>query len=811
MKKLLFISLMAITMVASAFAQDDEAVITKKAYIMPGKGHINVENLIKPINTKMDISQLNVSELRVLRNAFAARQGYIFMDGEMRSIFQTTTWYDSLMWQRFEKEEEMKPQKGDSYTIPLKYSAKEQEFIKKLKDREKELLADNGNFKSKNEGWRVNADNIVNPYQLEKIDERLMTALGKNGFAIVPDNKLQLFHIYENNDYHDFPSFVTTDMYLQLFHMFFDQGLKSIEEEKFNGAMVDLCTKLYEKMGKEITDARTKEMKDAAEFGQAFAAIGLALANGEPLKPVADKYKEMAEGEVKSANSAENEYSPFLEYTKVKFAYSLFRPRGHYTRNDLVKRYFRAMMWLQTAPMHADTPHQLCRAALMASVVGSNPDLLKSYNRIFEPITFLMGAPDNITILQVYQEVLNTGLPCDKLFANKKAMKKLENRIKELANEQIRIRPKFDSTSPYKINLMPQRYQPDAEVLNEMVDADSEVSKRATPMGLDVMAAMGNSKAEKILLEELQQGKQWEDYTPMLTKMKNRMDEINWKETVATRWMETLQTMTQTKDSYPYFMQTEQWQKKDLNTALASWAELKHDAILYAKQPMAAECGDYGPPAPVIKGYVEPNIGFWEKAIELMDATMSLLRKYDLVTEKIDDTNERIKEQAEFFLLVSKAELNGKKLSDVDYYTLETIGATFENISLDLVRQKDQYLDGWNNVEGADKSIAVVADVYTANGENNPEPSILYEGTGPAYEIYVLVEINGYLYLTRGGVFSYREFRRPVDEPRMTDEEWQEKLKQYPNTGIPSWMDEITVPLEQAPTDNEQVFYSSGC
>jgi hypothetical protein len=45
----------------------------------------------------------------------------------------------------------------------------------------------------------------------------------------------------------------------------------------------------------------------------------------------------------------------------------------------------------------------------------------------------------------------------------------------------------------------------------------------------------------------------------------------------------------------------------------------------------------------------------------------------------------------------------------------------------------------------------------------------------------------------------------------MTDEEWQEKLKEYPNTGVPSWMEEITVPLNQAPQDNEQVFYSSGC
>ena len=128
-----------------------------------------------------------------------------------------------------------------------------------------------------------------------------------------------------------------------------------------------------------------------------------------------------------------------------------------------------------------------------------------------------------------------------------------------------------------------------------------------------------------------------------------------------------------------------------------------------------------------------------------------------------------------------------------------------------MLREPDQYLQGWYDVQGADKSIAVVADVYTANGATNPEKSILYEAVGPAHEIYVVVEVDGHLRLMRGGVFSYREFKRPIDEPRMTDEEWQEKLKSYPNTGKPSWMEEITIPGDNKPADNETVFYGSGC
>ena len=104
-----------------------------------------------------------------------------------------------------------------------------------------------------------------------------------------------------------------------------------------------------------------------------------------------------------------------------------------------------------------------------------------------------------------------------------------------------------------------------------------------------------------------------------------------------------------------------------------------------------------------------------------------------------------------------------------------------------------------------------MADVYTANADNNPAHSILYESIGLADEIYVVVEVEGYLYLMRGAVFSYREFNRPTTEQRMTDEEWHKRLEKYPREGVPEWMTPIIVPMESAPVDNEEVFYSSGC
>ena len=81
MKKVLMLMLVLVSAL-TASAQEEEFVSRRHEAILPGRGHLNLETMLKGINTNMDISQLSLSELRVLRNAFAARQGYVFMSAE---------------------------------------------------------------------------------------------------------------------------------------------------------------------------------------------------------------------------------------------------------------------------------------------------------------------------------------------------------------------------------------------------------------------------------------------------------------------------------------------------------------------------------------------------------------------------------------------------------------------------------------------------------------------------------------------------------------------------------------------------------
>ena len=759
---------------------------------------LDVESLRDSVDLDMDITGLSLSDLRILENVFLAQKGYPFEDAYIRSVYGSTTWYDSLMWEFDQNEQHFvdapyneNMSYRESYYNSIKpefiaYTDEQRAFVNRVRQREDELRK--LNFKSEKEGDKVNILNIVNPALLKDPDQQLWDYLGRNGFAILPAQHQQLFHVYEQNDYHEFPAFVTTDLFLQLYHLYFDCMLREVEQEKFIPLLDEFCKEARNKLSTENDDP-------AEQWLSTYFTVANALLDGCPLTT-----DETAQTEYKKVMESEDAPSEFLGYTDVVFNYSLFRPRGHYTRNEALGRYFRTMMWLQTVPFQTDKEEDMKKALMLAQLIGHNTKLTKLYKQLTEPMTYLMGQPDDVSILQVWQ-----------LHQQEPDFKKLCKKIDEIAEKQTRIRPKFLRTSRNKVRLIPQRYQPDAEVLQEMVDYDSETTKRKAPKGLDVFAAMGVSAAEKILVDELNEPNRWGKYTTNLKRMKKRMNEIKWSENASTQWMSALKTIADKPQHAPYFMLTPEWDKKSLNAMLGSWTELKHDAILYAKQPMGAECGGAGPPDPIVKGYVEPNIQFWQKAIDLLKENKKILTTHDLLTDKIANANQQLIEQAEFLLAMSKKELKGEVLKDVEYDQLEYIGAKFENMSLDLLRDSEHEFWSWEAIQGPDRKVALVADVYTANADNNPDKSILYEAIGDADEIYVVVEIGGYLWLTRGAVFSYREFDRPIDEQRMNDEEWQQYLEHHPRWGVPEWMNPIIVPLNQAPVDNESVFYSSGC
>ena len=743
--------------------------------------------LPQSIDLKQDISHLSFQELRLLRSYPYAIHGYHFMEADINAFFSANTkWYNNLVNDIYWDAEEGKGKFAESYE-EVNLTPEEKAFVDRIDARMTELRQHQ--FIQRDSYYLGNTNNIVNLFQFKDIDKEILEKLQQNNFVITKGNNLQLFHAYEENDYRQVPNFITTDLYLQAFHMYFSYILKSLEKQHIIPTLEMLCHSFNAACIKLAEQTEDESLKDMAEHAATFYAIPYYLLTNKTLT-VPSKYETEYQEEIEHINKQEDNFSDFLSYKDAYFPYSLFKPRGHYTREPQLQAYFKAMMWLQTACFCREQQEQLKRSIFQAAVLCTyksidQTPLIKLYQHIYTPLTFLMGEADNLSIFDIARilEKNNAIHIEDALTAGQ--IEKVNQALIELAKHKNNIKPQIEITCRDKINFMPQRYLSDNEVTQKLVDVNPN-SQRAYPKGLDVFAAFGTGTAESLLIDFYKEPNNWSEYSKELQQLKDKFKTSKSTQlSVYELWMKSLLTMQQTDKNNPGFMQTPEWGYKNLNTALASWAELKHDAILYGEQPMAAECGGAGPPDPIVVGYVEPNLPFWRKMENILQATRLILQQNDCMTDDLKGKTDQLNDYVTFLIQVTEKELRGEKLTEPEYRTLEYMGSSIEYFTLSVV-DPDLHLDDWSLVQGPDKSIAIVADIYTRNIRGCNKNGILHIATGNANNIYVVVLGT-----------------------RLTDEEWQKMLEEKKAPAVPEWMKSILI--EKEPHVNERVFYSSGC
>lgn len=649
--------------------------------------------------------------------------------------------------------------------------------------------------------YKLNGDlsNVENLNQFGNLTEEQRGMIAANGFVVIPTNSEQLFYIYEENTYKKVPSFVTTDSVLQLYHIFYDYSLRNLETDflysdlsRLNGSMIGQLMDMYEKV-------EEPQVKEAARtmlgyFGVACLALEEPLPAGYPaeLAKLAEQERDLI------VDAGGVGVSPLFGYD---VDYSLFKARGHYTRSEELGRYFRAMSWYGIMPMpfynqDKTRDEQSAMRAIVASIAlcrAPKEEGIRLWENIYSTTSFFVGDSDDITPCEIAAAVA-------KVYSDTPDMEKIPQGLAAFYREVDQLRSpdivhKVEGeVTQLQMRFMGQRYIPDSEILQELTEPD----KRPFPSGLDVMAVFGSPRAEEVLEEFYQPESQWDGYRAAFERLCGKFR----NQTIAQQtdnlyrgWLYCLKSLTErVGDGYPLFMQSRAWEDKALSTALGSWSELRHDTILYGKQS-GTECGGNEPPE--ILGYVEPNPEFFNRLLWLTAVTRENLADKGLLNEKLQYKYEQFESMLEFLRDCALKELAGEDLTAEEHMTLLTYGGFLEYLSSSIAEA-----DGWYLVESdTDKNMAVIADVHTSDG------AYLEAGVGTAAEMYVAVSQYGRVYLTRGAVFDYYEF---VSEERLTDEEWQEQVRQSaperpPFTG--SYMDgtvgeEIPVPAEP---------YSSGC
>ncbi|HOM72016.1 MAG TPA: DUF3160 domain-containing protein [Armatimonadota bacterium] len=671
-----------------------------------------------------------------------------------------------------------------------------------LEDYDK-LLAEDAKVKPVIQPYTIKPDlsNVVNLKVFEPILEpQMIDKIAKNGFVVTPTDYIQMFYLYENNEYQrpdKFPSFITTDSMLHAYHVFYNFSLRIVESEKLYDAAVELTDLMLKASEKDLAEAKDELVKDAARRNVAYFAVARALLVGTP--PPAS-VADIAEADLKKIkNHLKRDQSSVLGYG-VDF--TQFVPRGHYTRTEKLKKYFHGLMWYGLMPFPTGEQGAKERPTVQALLIVRNLEkdkrAMQLWDKIYEPTAFYVGKADDYTVYDysALKEKVYGKSPSVSAFDDTAKLQAFIKEVGKLPGPRIENFVAGGAIpTGRQFRFMGQRFIPDSRILQEM--SHPKVAWRAFPSGMDVFSAIGSDRALELLRTSYKADK-FEGFDKQMELMRKEMKETpreTWQSNLYWGWLWTLQSVIKpVPEGYPSFMRNQTWQDKSLFTALGSWTELRHDTILYAKQSVA-ECGGDGDEPKTPKGYVEPNLEFWTKMKWLNDSTMQGLSSRDLLTEELKDKFERLGDWIDFCRKITIKELTNQKITDEEYEQICIYGASLESMILSFAGG-----DVWSDT---DKDMAIVADVHTS------KDTCLEEGTGRAGAIYVVVPIEGKLYLTRGAVYTHYEFMHPSSD-RLTDEKWQEILQSGKQPPLVDWTKNFLVPVKNMPPLEFESF-NGGC
>lgn len=650
----------------------------------------------------------------------------------------------------------------------------------------------------------------------------------KNGFVSIDHGQpYSMGGMYYAIYVRDLPVLVTTDSILHALHRSYDDILKHLEMALFLPTMEGILNSAHDTLISRseraennqfaenfrdvdlyLTVARNLVLGAGAESGDGELLVNSRLGQNEKVSEMLDLVASLGL-QRRGAGSTE------LYGGTRRIDFSQFRPRGHYNDSEDLRRYFRAMMWLGRADLgwvviqppeesgvFVDSDREIRNSILLTQILeesGMNHRL----NAISDIIDFMVGRSDNLTNEELGE--LLEGEESDGLdsFDDAEDLERLREAIVRTGYGSSQIRsqvvetyetPGYQTESPVIFQVFGQRFILDSYVFSQVV-YDSILyqerrQRRMMPSGLDVMAALGNNEAVSLLEPEIREFHYGANLMATRAMIEEYVPEV-WSENLYMLWLDSLRVLDEDYshvENFPEVMETETWQKRQLNTQLASWSELRHDTLLYGKQSYTAY-----PACEYPEGYVEPYPEFFKKIKFFATKASQLLGRADVssddaaISQRMKNIQER---QVKFFN--NFAETVG---------TLEQL-ATKELKAVRFNRREEEFLakvidrrgggsgppqyDGWYPelfYSGEpDSWQPTVADVHTdpLSGE------VLEVGVGNANFLVVAIDNEDDHVAYVGPTYSYYEFREKASN-RLTDQEWRQRIREEKLPPRPSW------------------------
>jgi hypothetical protein len=664
--------------------------------------------------------------------------------------------------------------------------------------------------------------------------------------------------------WHDhLPVFISTDALLQAWHRTCDALLEETEETYLFGSLQTMLDGMAQQVGPASVEIGINELQNSLRDADYFLSVARSLLAGsnQVVSSTLDQDDRVAQTLADIQAEQLKEVKDFMGFCRM-VDFSQFKVRGHYVHSDRLARYFQCRMWLDRIDLpvaggpwqrcpgeeRMASPRELGVAVVLWHLLNSSGqfDAWREADRTIE--TFL-GPTDSLTFGQLGGLLAGARIHSLSDVPDFATLERVQTDILsgELGVQNLRS-DWFDQPMggaaryalPRTFTVFGQKFAPDSWALSQTVfssvlwaenGATNKVPRRVSG-ALDVaFSVLGNNQVVPELIAQMKgtyedpnrpHARQFRDGLPYqhnLAAVRTMMDQQTteaWGADIYMSWLACLRELSSptTDPSYPEAMRTRAWAMKTVNTQLASWTQLRHDAVLYTKQ-------SYADVAPCIypKGFVEPRIEFWNRLRRMATRTadhiaaLTYQGSYAVVTNQpspikhpsegpqtnivslTDIQSRQVSHLQNFATIVARLESLSQKELAPEPFTSEDesfVNSLMEREAVQLIGcvgptsysgwypslfYRTIYwtddLDFHENLASGGFD-ALVVDVHTdVPSLIPPDPgSVLHEAVGHVDLLMLAVDNGTNRFICAGPVLSHYEFEVTGTPRRITDEEW---------------------------------------
>jgi hypothetical protein len=645
-------------------------------------------------------------------------------------------------------------------------------------------------------------DSVIQKYTLTNYEQSL---LSQHGFMVSERLSYESFGAaYIDIWKKDLPVFVSSDAILHAWHRSYDRMLMDIERSMLYWELDTLLSELHAQVpilaAKYRSDrAMTMMLKDV----DVYLAVPRIL-----LGSVTTPYYTENDALISSLlDDIKNECPvsiALFSSTPRTIDFSQFKVRGHYTNPQFPRlgKYFQAMMWLGKIELYLSAPKGIdgpipTEADIQRSIIDAvllleaaqQADAFPLLGNIDSIIRFFVGESDNVTLQNIQQLTTVISVTSSNQLLNPVVLKSFQDSLLTKGYAFQRILSQIlmsDAMSPESIVpassflLFGQRFVIDSyitgQVVYDRILYNGEKVRRMLPSTLDVLFGLGNNATAQLLKEELDQY----HYGTNLAALRYLVEQYGsefWGSSLFNLWLQAIRNLNPpaNRDSLPAFMRTAAWWQEKINTQLASWAELRHDNLLYAKQSYSGGASCSYP-----YGYVEPIPALYTSMQNLAQIGIEKFQSIEFsnpyMKYYIINYLSGINKILDTLTCISRKELQNDLLDPAETSFLQRIIYEQGGCVVTYAGWYTRFFYGdYGEGENFLKPDYLIADIHTAPTDESGTPVgwVLHAGTGKVdLGVFIGEQSSGQAIAYAGPVASYHEYVT-TNFLRLSDEEWR--------------------------------------